>query len=329
MQWLVVLSTPFYDGTIETFDRVLVLFYLLLIAGLLATLYGYVWRITPLLRLELWDAEPPVPGAISGARISSGGLLALAACFGVLLYGVWRGTVLMSASDDVKTAATVAFLLGIAATIVAALSVGLYDRMTLAYTLVLLAWVALVPLAWLLAAPFNLLLVIVIVGVGSLLLTIFCTRWHARARAAQPSSTDARLAIGEARFPRHIARWIALALYSTIVYSTAFALTDSETDSFDSVLNGLLVVHVVLLVGLLATCTLIPCCCSSKRKSIGRSDEVTGTTRSTPPAAVANEPRKAAYEKQQATASGDADDDADADEDFADKYRLGGGRRRK
>lgn len=332
-QWLVVLSTPFYDGTVETFDRVLVLVYLLLVAGLLAALYGYAWRITPLLRLELWDAELPVPGAISGTRISSGGLLALAAVLGVLLYGVWHETVFATASDGVKVTLTIAFSIGVAGAVIAALAVGARDRMTLVYTLVLLAWVALLPLAWLLVAPWNLLLVLVLVGVGSVLLTIFCTRWHARARAAQPSSNDVRLAIGETRFPRHIARWIALALYSTLVYTVAFALTDSETDSFDRVLNGLLVAHAVLLLCLIAACTLLPCCCRSKRKS-GAFGGDAGATRSVlQPAATAdaNEQRKAVQEKPQALASADADGGDDGDEDFTEKYRLGsgGGRRRK
>ena len=328
-----VLSTPFYDGTVETFDRVLLLVYLLLIAGLLAALYGYAWRITPLLRLELWDAEVPVPGAISGARISSGGLLALAAVLGVLLYGVWHETVLVTASDGIKVTLTIAFSIGVAVAVIAALVFGARDRMTLVYTLVLLAWVALLPLAWLLAAPWNLLLVVVLVSGSSVLLTIFCTRWHARARTAQPILTDVRLAIGETRFPRHIARWIALALYSTLVYTVAFMRTDSETDSFDRVLNGLLVVHAVLLVCLFAVCILLPCCCGSKRKNVAYSDDTSAARSVLQPAAAAdtNEQRKAVQEKPQPPASADADGDDDGDEDFIEKYRLGsgGGRRRK
>jgi hypothetical protein len=330
----VVLSTPFYDGTVETFDRVLVLVYLLLVAGLLAALYGYAWRITPLLRLELWDAEVPVPGAISGTRVSSGGLLALAAVLGVLLYGVWHETVLATASDGVKVTLTIAFSIGVAVAVIAALEVGARDRMTLVYTLVLLAWVALLPLSWLLAAPWNLLLVIVLSGVGSLLLTIFCTRWHARARAAQPTATDVRLAIGETRFPRHIARWIALALYSVLVYTVAFARTDSETDSFDRVLNGLLVAHAVLLLCLLAACNLLPCCCGSKRKSVAFGGDATAAVHSVPAATDATEQRKIAQAKSQPLASADGDDSDDAEEDFTEKYKLGGGgggggRRRK
>lgn len=236
--WLVVLCVPFFDGTVETYEQVVALTLPLVVGGLVAAFVGRVRRLAPVLFFDFWRIQ-----VVSGADVSwsvdySAGLFVLATVFVVLAVGLSRGYIGTTLTSDGGVLAATLVLGAVALTAaVVGLVVALRStngRMTLGYTALLLLWAVIPPLMFWLPSPWSLVLVLVFALVVGLLLTVCCTRWHTSRRAEEAATTsDFRLSLSETRFPRHMARWLLLALYSALVYTVAFALID---ETFGSVL---------------------------------------------------------------------------------------------
>lgn len=314
-----VLSVPFLDDTSVTSERIWKLFALSLAAGLVAEVYGYDRRLAPLMNLDFWRTEL-APGSSEATRVASGGagFLALATVLAVLAYGVTHGYVFGGETDGTVLAFTIGLVVAAVASAIGGVAIGLRSasgRMTLIYTLVTVGWVAVIPLVWLLRSPWNLLLVLVLVAVGSVLLTIFCTRWHAGWRLAQVNPADVRLAVGETRFPRHMARWFGLALYTAVVYTTAFALTDTDDpQNFERIWDALMIVLFVLLLTNLLWCIV----CSHSCRKVSQAPP-TSQVRSAPQAAGMLDARQFVAQGEELQGGSD---------DGLEHLRLGGRRRK-
>ena len=124
-------------------------------------------------------------------------------------------------------------------------------------------WCAGLPLLFLLESPWNLVLVLAALFIGSLLLSIFCARLHASMQQSggEHAQSDVRLVVSEARFPRHMARWLLFGGLHAAVYTLAFAYIDS---GLDKTIGAIVIAHLVFVVLLL----MWTCACRGPSKTI-------------------------------------------------------------
>ncbi len=278
--WLLVLGVPFsVSEPLQVRQLMAPLF-----GGALAALIGGRVRcITPLVGLEIWDTVPPEQAALKEPLWSTDkaiGYLVACATLAVLAYGIGTGVV----AGDAPTSLSLAFTIGVAVAAVVVFGVGVYQltrsssaRLTLLYAFVLLVWCSLLPLLFLLPSPWNLVLVFAALFVGTVVLSVFCTRLHASMRLQAPESTDVRLAPSETRFPRHMARWLLFGALHAVVYGVAF----SNLGDFETAILSVLVVQAVFTVLLL----MYTCACRTVVKSealVNSVLPVTSTARTVP-----------------------------------------------
>lgn len=239
----------------------------LVTGGISAALVGRARRVTPLLAFEVWTVWSA--GDLREAHWTdqrSAGWFVAAATLIVLAYAVNAGYAFVDASISAGLAivigASVLAILAIVAGLVACVrsSAG---RLTLLYVAVFLGWCAGLPLLFLLASPWNLVLVLAALFVGTLLLSIFCARLHAsmQQNGGEHAQSDVRLVVSETRFPRHMARWLLFGGLHAVVYTLAFVYIDS---GLDKTIDAIVIAHLIFVVLLL----LWTCACRGPSKTI-------------------------------------------------------------
>lgn len=266
---------PFFDGSLETLERVNALMVPLALGSLVAAVCGRARRLTPVLYLDFWRVDlpatnPSTTNDVVWSTSNHSGCFVLAALLAVLLYGVAADIIWPSASSGETTVLIVGLVIATGAAAVAGFVLAMQSSsscMTLAYTLVLAVWLTVLPLAFSLREPWNLVLVLVLIVPSSILLTVFCTRWHTSRRLAGVEPSDLRLTASETRFPRHMSRWLLFALYSGLVYAIAFIV--DEPDNFDDVLWAVALMQVGFAFVVLAwTLACSGACCGKSRSKV-------------------------------------------------------------
>jgi hypothetical protein len=263
-----LLSWPFFDGTIETLQIIQALMLPLIAGALVALIVGRACFVTPMLHFDMWRTELP-SGADDSKEPrwtleSSAGVLVGAATLLVLAYALTHDYFPGVFSDSALIAMTVAALIAALTLLIAATVTAIQSSrgtLTLIYTLILLLWAGFLPLIYWLPSPFNLVVLLFLAVIVSVPLVICCKFTHTTRSAvfvASAHQSDLRLVPSETRFPRHMARWLVFMAFNLLVYTVAFSVTDREnatTENFITALQSVLLAQLLFVIVMLcASC---------------------------------------------------------------------------